>query len=217
MLGKKKLLDYIYQKKWNEKNKHNSVKISFFNKHLINQFEKERIIVGKKSYGILNVHASNSENEGLLIGNYCQISGHAHFLLGAEHDYRNLTTYPIKELIFDSGVDALSKGQIILEDEVWIGQQALILSGTRIGKGAIIGAGAVVSQNVPPYAIIVGNPGRVLKYRFSSEIIEKLISISLSDINVSEKNLNLFYTHINENNIDEILSKLMEEDYNVLS
>ena len=60
---------------------------------------------------------------------------------------------------------------------MWIGRNALILSGAKIGDCAVVGAGAVVAGNIPPYSVAVGNPAKVVKYRFSSEQIEKLLSI----------------------------------------
>ena len=68
----------------------------------------------------------------------------------------------------------VTKGPIIVRDDVWIGSHVLILSGVEIGQGAVIGAGSVVAKSIPPYAVAVGNPARVIKYRFSPEIIEIL-------------------------------------------
>lgn len=64
-------------------------------------------------------------------------------------------------------------GAVVIEDDVWIGARAIILKKVTIGKGAVVGAGSVVTKNVPPYAVVVGNPARIIKMRFSAEQIEK--------------------------------------------
>lgn len=109
--------------------------------------------------------------------------------------------------------EALSKGNIIIEDDVWIGQGAIILSGVTIGRGSVIGAGAVVAKDIPPYSIVVGNPGKVIKKRFSDEIIEKLMKVDYSklDENKIKYNIDLLYTEINENNVDEIINMINGE------
>ena len=106
--------------------------------------------------------------------------------------------------------EALSKGKIIVEDDVWIGMNALILSGVKIGKGAIIGAGSVISKDIPPYAIAVGNPCKVIKYRFSEEIRKKVNKIKFENIteNLKEK----FYTEVTEDNIDELLEMINNKE-----
>jgi len=73
------------------------------------------------------------------------------------------------------------QGEIIIGNDVWIGNGARILPNIHIGNGAIIGAGAVVTKDVPPYAVIVGNPGKISKYRFSEEVIDKLEKIKWWD------------------------------------
>jgi serine acetyltransferase len=73
------------------------------------------------------------------------------------------------------------KGDIIIENDVWIGATATIMSGVKISNGAVIGAGSVVTKDVPPYAIVAGNPAKVVKYRFTEEQIEKLLSIAWWD------------------------------------
>ena len=67
--------------------------------------------------------------------------------------------------------------QVIIGNDVWIGSHATFLAGHRVGNGVVIGADAVVAKNVPPYAIVVGNPARVIKYRFDPETIRKLQAI----------------------------------------
>ena len=82
----------------------------------------------------------------------------------------------------------------------------LILSGVKIGKGAIIGAGAVVAKDIPSYAIAVGNPCKVVKYRFSQEVIKKIEKFKYLEYKFSNKEL--LYEEVNEKNIEEIIKKL---------
>nr|WP_275298384.1 hypothetical protein [Clostridium sp. YIM B02555] len=113
--------------------------------------------------------------------------------------------YPYKVRKFNYLFEALTKGPLIIDDEVWIGDKALILSGVHIGKGAIVAAGSVVVHDVPPYAIVGGNPAKVIKYRFSSTIINKIMSINLSEMNISIEDIEYLYKNITEENVDELV------------
>ena len=75
-----------------------------------------------------------------------------------------------------------AKGDIIVNDDVWIGDSALILSGVEIGQGAVIAAGAVVTEDVPPYAVVGGVPARVIKYRFTDDVIKELVKIDYAKV-----------------------------------
>ena len=71
-----------------------------------------------------------------------------------------------------------TKGDVIIGNDVWIGEDALILSGVTVGDGAVIGARTVIAKDVEPYAVMVGNPARIIKKRFSDEIISQLLAIA---------------------------------------
>ena len=96
-----------------------------------------------------------------------------------------------------------------MDDDVWIGENALILSGVHINQGAVIGAGAVVVNDVPPYAIVGGVPAKVIKYRFEKEIIEILLNIDFKRINKIEieKYIDKFYQIPSENTIFDWLPR----------
>lgn len=147
------------------------------NKIVLELLASGRIEIGDKTYGRINIDSSNAENEGLRIGAFCSISNQATFLLSGEHNIDTVSTYPFDAMLFGECVCRKSKGPIVLEDDVWVGDHALILSGVHIGRGAIIAAGAVVAKDVPPYAIVGGNPARVIRYRFDEETIKKLMEI----------------------------------------
>jgi serine acetyltransferase len=94
-----------------------------------------------------------------------------------------------------------------LGDDVWLGENVMVLSGVKIGKGAVVAAASVVVKDVPPYAIVGGNPAKVIKYRFSPEIIEKLMVTDLTKLSANsiKENIDLLYSELNENNVDEII------------
>ncbi len=195
------------QKKWRKKNQHNQV---FLGKSL---FPTEIITVGKMSYGVLNVQSIYvQKGEEIRIGNFVSIAPGVQFLLGVNHQLNTITTFPLYSILIEASLkDALNKGPIIIEDEVWIGTNAIIMTGVTVGKGAIIAAGTVVTKNVPPYSIVGGNPAKILKYKFSNEIINVIKEISLENIplEVIKNNMELFYQVIEtESKALEIIERL---------
>ncbi len=184
----------LFQKNWRAQNKHNFTSIGE------RTFPFENVKVGHYSYGMLNVQSMYVQpTEKLLIGNFVSLAPGATFLLGMNHQINTITTYPLHSRFIEyDQIDATSNGKIIVEDEVWIGTNALILSGLTIGKGAIIAAGSIVTKDVPPYSIYGGNPAKLIKYRFSEEIITELLAFDLMAISVDQikKNIPLFYSEI---------------------
>ena len=102
--------------------------------------------------------------------------------------------------MFIHGNDATSKGDIVLEDDVWIGCNAVILSGVHIGQGAVVAAGAVVTKDIPAYAVVAGNPAHIIKYRFDKEYIDELLKIDFSKIdkNIVKYNEKLFFDEVGD-------------------
>ncbi len=130
--------------------------------------------IGEYSYG--NIHVYSYQKSGYLsVGRYCSIS-EISIVIGGDH-HKGIITYPIKKKFSGLTVDEdnePSKG-VTIGNDVWIGLGALILDGVKIGTGSIIGAEAVVTKDIPPYSIVVGNPAKVIKTRFDPHEIEMLL------------------------------------------
>lgn len=149
---------------------------------VLNCFNPKRLFFGKYSYGEISIVAFN-KNSKLKIGSFCSIAQNVKFILDADHSTNMISSYPFKvKLLGTSDFEAVSKGNIIVDDDVWIGYGATILSGVHIGQGAVVAAGAVVTKDVPPYAIVAGVPAKVIKYRFEPEIIEELLKVDYSKL-----------------------------------
>lgn len=111
------------------------------------------------------------------IGNFCSIARNV-TIQEYNHDYTQFTTYFIRQNLLKSDSfknEIVSKGEIILENDVWIGAHCVILSGAHISNGAIVAANSVVNGYVPPYAIVAGSPAKIIKYRFDEFKIQKLL------------------------------------------
>lgn len=120
----------------------------------------------------------------LIIGKFCAIARGVKFIMnGAFHKMSGLSTYPFS--IFASGWEGVMpkngelpyKGDTVIGNDVWIGYDALIMAGVKVGDGAIIGACAVVTRDVQPYEIVGGNPARQIRKRFDEKTIERLLKI----------------------------------------
>jgi acetyltransferase-like isoleucine patch superfamily enzyme len=167
---------YQHKKEWRKHNSHNLTVA-------IGHFPINKVKVGNYSYGDLKVISYGEHNEGLEIGHYVSIANGVQFLLGGNHYYRRFSSYPFQAKFGGEGViETWSKGKIIVGDDVWIGTEAFIMPGVNIGRGAIIGARAIVTQNIPPYAIAAGNPATVIKYRFDEQTIDELKRVDFSKI-----------------------------------
>lgn len=121
----------------------------------------------------------------LIIGKFCSIACGAKFLFtSANHTQKSLSTYPFPLFFEEWGLEKEkvtsawdNKGDIVIGNDVWIGYEAVVLSGVHIGDGAIVGARAVVTKDVPPYTVVGGIPAKEIKKRFDVETIDKLLQI----------------------------------------
>lgn len=142
------------------------------------QFEKNNVLY---QYPI--------NGDSLRIGKFCSIACGAKFLFAsANHTQTSVSTYPFpiffEEWDLDIG-DVMSawdhKGDIVIGNDVWIGYEAVVMAGVTIGDGAIIGARAVVTKDVPPYTIVGGVPARKIRRRFSDDVIARLLELKWWD------------------------------------
>ncbi|MBI5885211.1 MAG: CatB-related O-acetyltransferase [Deltaproteobacteria bacterium] len=146
--------------------------------------DKPNIVVGRYTYGnpLLLTWA---EDERITIGAFCSFARETAVLGGGEHRYDWITTSPIR-IMFDlpgarkDGIPC-SRGETVIGNDVWMGFRSIILSGVTVADGAVIGAGAVVANDVPPYAVVAGNPAKVIKYRFEESVRNDLLSIKWWD------------------------------------
>jgi len=138
--------------------------------------ERYKVFVGEYSYGGC---FSNTFNRGgsVSIGRYSSIAANVHYF-GANHPLKGVSTsaYFYNAKLSGFAVDDVPRHTLTIENDVWIGYGVIITSGCeKIGTGAVVGAGSVVTHDVPPYAIVAGNPARVIGYRHSQEIIDRLL------------------------------------------
>lgn len=128
-------------------------------------------------------------HDRLIIGKFCSIACGAKFLFNsANHTMRSLSTYPFPLFFEEWELDKKNvadswdnKGDIIIGSDVWIGYEAVILAGVTVGDGAIIGARAVVTKDVPPYTIVGGIPAKAIRKRFSEETVARLMKLKWWD------------------------------------
>lgn len=176
------------------------------------RFNPDMVKVGKGSYGELNV-VSFGDKTTLTIGNYVSISEDVTFLLDVEHYTDKVSTYPFRvKILHECQFEAFSKGDIVVDDDVWIGYGATIMSGVHIGKGAVIAAGAVVVKDVPPYSIVGGVPAKVIKYRFPEDIREKVGRLTFDQLTSDKiaKHIEELYQTVDSENVNGIISRLSD-------
>lgn len=139
--------------------------------------------IGAFTYGTPKIYQWDDRTR-LTIGKHCSIAKGVSILLGGEHRTDWVTTYPFNQFFREAEEiegHPHSKGDVTIGNDVWIGMGATILSGVTIGDGAVIAARSLVTRNVPPYAIVGGNPARVIRSRFPVDVVRRLQAIAWWD------------------------------------
>ena len=179
-------------------------------KHPIPGYEKEiyvkptisnpNIIVGDFTYiadSEFESHVTNFypwSRDKLIIGKFCQIAAGVEFMMNdANHQMSAVSTFPFYTLEgwnmeSPKAEDMPYKGDTVIGNDVWIGQNTVILPGVHIGDGAIIGANSVVGSEVEPYTIVVGNPAKPIRKRFDDELIALLEKFKWWDMDIDTVN-----------------------------
>ena len=139
------------------------------------------------------------------IGSYVAVAADVDFIVGSNHNHNSVT---IKNLNYDAP-NYPSKGQIIIQNDVFVGYGAKIMAGVTVHNGAVIAANSHVVEDVPPYAIVGGNPAKVIKYRFSDDVIKKLQTIKWWNWSTEKKTANRNW--LASSNIDAFCNEFYAE------
>jgi acetyltransferase-like isoleucine patch superfamily enzyme len=177
---------------------------------------KSRVEIGRGTYGTETLEVYEwGEGMPLTIGQFCSIAMNVEILLGGQHRSDLITQYPFGFTTIP-GISTgkvpghpHSKGGVTIGNDVWIGRKACILNGVTIGDGAIVGSHAVVAKDVPSYAVVVGNPAKVVKYRFPVPIIELLKELRWWDL--SDNLLSKYHKDLFEQPTEEFLRELIRK------
>ena len=193
--------------------------------HLKEVINHPKIQVGEFSYyhnfDILEDYASYLapylfplSKDSLIIGKFVQIAHGVRFITSsANHKMSGFSTYPFNTFMMTPQTtseditamfeDAQNRGDTVVGNDVWIGMNAVIMPGVKIGDGAIIGANSVVTKNVEPYTVVGGNPATIIKKRFDEQTIDTLLNIKWWDWSIEkiEKNIDV----ITGNDLDALI------------
>jgi acetyltransferase-like isoleucine patch superfamily enzyme len=148
-------------------------------------------IIGDYTYGSKHLKIIGDDSD-IIIGKFCSIAENVTIFAGAYHRTDWFTTYPfghVNESHFPKVQKGCghptTKGDVIIGNDVWIATGAVIMSGVKIGDGAVIGAFSVVTKDVDPYTIVGGNPAKQIRKRFNNEVINKLLELKWWNLDVA--------------------------------
>lgn len=138
------------------------------------------ITVGEQTYYGGGTEFRDFEGN-ITIGKYCSIADGVLILAGGEHYTDRVSSYPFDVKLGIGPLSSFSRGDVTIGSDVWLGSRCIVLPGVTIGHGAVIGAAAVVTHDIEPYAVAVGIPARVIRYRFPLETRERLCRLAWWD------------------------------------
>jgi virginiamycin A acetyltransferase len=189
---------------------------------LKNQVSSPNIIVGDYTYYADFTDTANFEKnvlyhfdfigDKLVIGNFCAIASGVKFIMnGANHETAPISTFPFG--IFGNGWEKVNedadlnakypnKGDTLIGNDVWIGYDTTIMPGIKVGNGAIIAAKTVVTKDIPDYAVVGGNPAKIIRIRYDQDTIERLNKIAWW--NWSAQKITEYLPLINSRDIDAL-------------
>lgn len=178
--------------------------------------------VKNSTIGAYSYVGNNTDVECADIGKFCSIADHCRIGMGG-HNLNMLSTSPIfteavngtKSQWVAQDIYSVEGKRAILGNDVWIGSHVLINGGVTVGHGAVVGAGAVVVKDVPPYAIVGGVPAKIIRYRFTQEVIKKLLELewwNYDDATLKEHITFFQKENISVNDICKLAEKLKDEN-----
>lgn len=139
------------------------------------------VSVGRHSYGFdANTFRIFMHGARIEMGGFCSIGPEVRVLAGSEHIMSRASTFPFNAIVFDpaggNADEAIDRGVTRIGNDVWMGLGSMVMSGVQVGDGAVVAAGAVVTRDVEPYAVIGGNPARRIRYRFGRRTRQRLLA-----------------------------------------
>lgn len=143
------------------------------------------LTVGRHTYGLPEVEVYKGSESRVIIHSFCSISPRVLFIVGGIHRKEWVSLFPFRALwkmpgAYSDGMPT-TKGDIVVGCDVWLGTEAMILSGVTVGHGSVVCARSVVTRNVPPFAIVAGVPARVIGYRFDEPTRARLLQVAWWD------------------------------------
>lgn len=141
------------------------------------------IVYGKHSYGAdVRVCVWLLHDTVVRTGAYCSLGANIRIIIDGNHRMDGLSTYPFGRLFPEIPLENYGKDIPTIGNDVWIGSDSVIYSGVSIGDGAVVAGQSVVTKSVPPYAVVAGNPARIVKYRFDESVIQDLLAVKWWDL-----------------------------------
>jgi chloramphenicol O-acetyltransferase type B len=194
---------------------------AFTSRRLSNMIEQNYPIdIGRYTYGAPKVHWTHGDFKyRLKIGAFCSIAADVNIFVGTHgrHTVDFVSTYPIGMIFGRAPHPQPSKSaegdlSVTIGNDVWLGREATILAGVTIGDGAVVGARAVVTKDVPPYAIVVGMPAKLLRFRFPEDVVAKLLRLRWWewDDDLIRERLNFLNTPHFDRLIDDLLAEKVD-------
>jgi lipopolysaccharide transport system ATP-binding protein len=189
----------------------------FLKDNLKNEISQNLAVIGKWSYGNPKIYRWNWKNK-IYIGNFCSLGPEIKIIIGGNHrtDWVSTSQLPADTFNFeDTFLNAqkiknynYSKGDLHIENDVWIGGFSIIFSGVRLGNGCVVAAGSVVTKDVEPYTIVGGNPAKLIKKRFTSKQINFLNSSKWWDLD--DKKIDLLSKYLLAEKVDLFIKKFKD-------